>query len=51
MNGYVFKGVRDGFEIVFVGQCEVFVCLDFVQFFFFSLAVKLIGTQTGCQFF
>ena len=21
-------------EIVFVGQCEVFVCLDFVQFFF-----------------
>ena len=22
-------------EIVFVGQCEVFVCLDFVNFFFF----------------
>ena len=22
-------------EIVFVGQCEVFVCLDFVAFFFF----------------
>ena len=22
-------------EIVFVGQCEVFVCLDFVFFFFF----------------
>ena len=21
-------------EIVFVGQCEVFVCLDFVHFFF-----------------
>ena len=28
-------------EIVFVGQCEVFVCLDFVHFF--PLAVKLIG--------
>ena len=24
-------------EIVFVGQCEVFVCLDFVLTFFFSL--------------
>ena len=22
-------------EIVFVGQCEVFVCLDFFFFFFF----------------
>ena len=21
-------------EIVFVGQCEVFVCVDFVEFFF-----------------
>ena len=29
-------------EIVFVGQREVFVCLDFVHFFF-SLAAKLIG--------
>ena len=27
--------------IVFVGQCEVFVCLDFVHFF--PLAEKLIG--------
>ena len=36
-------------EIVFVGQCEVFVCLDFVHFF--PLAAKLIGPQTGCQFF
>ena len=25
-------------EIVFVGQCEVFVCRDFVFFFFFSLS-------------
>ena len=24
-------------EIVFVGQCEVFVCLDFVHFFLFFL--------------
>ena len=38
-------------EIVFVGQCEVFVCLGFVAFFFFPLAAKLIGLQTGCQFF
>ena len=29
-------------EIVFVGQCEVFVCLDFV-IFFFPLAAKLVG--------
>ena len=38
-------------EIVFVGQCEVFVCLDFVWTFFFPLAAKLIGPLTGCQFF
>ena len=31
-------------EIVFVGQFEVFVCLDFVHFF--SMATKLIGLQT-----
>ena len=37
-------------EIVFVGQCEVFDCLDFVHFFFFPLATKLIGPPTGCQF-
>ena len=36
-------------EIVFVGQCEVFVCLDFVDFT--PLAMKLTGPQTGCQFF
>ena len=39
-------------EIVFVGQCEVFVCLEFVH----SLpppplVTKLIGPRTGCQFF
>ena len=28
-------------EVVFVGQCEVFVCLDLVHFFL--LAAKLIG--------
>ena len=40
-------------EIVFVGQCEVFVCLDFVHFFFLPppLAVKLIDPRTKCQFF
>ena len=40
-------------EIVFVGQHEVFVCLDFVNFFFFffPLAAKFIGPRTGCQFF
>ena len=43
-------------EKVFVGQCEVFVCLDFVLtffffFFFFSLAAKLIDPRMGRQFF
>ena len=38
-------------EIVFVGQCEVSVCLDFVLTFFFSLAAKLIGPRMGRQFF
>ena len=41
-------------EIVFVGQCEVFVGLGFGHFFFcffFPLAAKLIGTRTGRQFF
>ena len=43
-------------EIVFVGQCEVFVCLGFGHFnyficLFFSLAAKLIGARTGRQFF
>ena len=42
-------------ETVFVGQCEVFVCLGFVEIihflYFFPLAAKIIGPQTGCQFF
>ena len=38
-------------EIVFVGQCEVFVCLDFLKIFFFPLAAKLMGPRTGCQSF
>ena len=38
--------------IVVVGQCEVFVCLDFAEIFFFPpSAVKLVGPRTGCQFF
>ena len=38
-------------EIVFVGQCEVFVCLDFVLIFFSPLAAKLIGPRMRRQFF
>ena len=45
------KGDSVGLEIVFVGQCEVFVCLDFVLTFFFPLAAKLTGPRMGCQFF
>ena len=37
------RGCVSVLEIVFVGQCEVFVCLDFVHLF--SLAAKLIGLQ------
>ena len=44
------KGDGVGLEIVFVGQCEVFVCLDFVLTFF-PLATKLIGPRMGRQFF
>ena len=32
------SGLRGGvsfLEIVFVGECEVFVCLEFVEIFFF----------------
>ena len=50
------KGLRDRWsilEVVFVGQCEVFICLGLLEIisFFFPLAMKLIGPQTGCQFF
>ena len=38
-------------EIVFVGLCEVFVHLEFVKLFFFSLAAKLIGPFPECEFF
>ena len=37
-------------ETVFVGQCEVFVSLDFVLTFF-PFAEKLIGPRMGRQFF
>ena len=47
----ILRGCVTVLEIAFVGQCEVFVCLDFVHFSFFPLAAKLIGPQTGCQFF
>ena len=35
------RGRMSFLEIIFVGQCEVFVCLDFGNFF--PLATKLIG--------
>ena len=34
-------------EIVFVGQCEVFVCLDFVNFFFFPLGREAHRSVNG----
>ena len=36
-------------EIIFVGPCEVFVCLDFVLTFFSPLAAKLISPRMGRQ--
>ena len=44
------RGTVSVLEIVFVGQCEVFVCLGFVLTFF-PLAAKLIGPRMGRQFF
>ena len=35
--------------VSFAEQCEVFVCLDFEDFF--PLAAKFIGPRMGCQFF
>ena len=32
-------------EVVFVGQCEVFVYLDFVHFFFFSFFLFSLGRE------
>ena len=34
-NGTMIKGGMSVLEIVFVGQCEMFVCLHFVGLFFF----------------
>ena len=48
------RGTVSVLEIVFVGQCEVFVCLDFVLTFPLpppTLAAKLIGPRMGRQFF
>ena len=56
-NGYIIPNPRllrttvSVLEIGFVGQREVFVCLDFVWTFFFPLAAKLIGPRMGRQFF
>ena len=34
-------------EIVFVGECEVFVCLDFVHYFFFLLGREAHRSANG----
>ena len=47
---YYLRGTVSVLEIVFVRQCEVFVCLDFALAFF-PLAAKLIGPRMGSQFF
>ena len=52
MKTFYLRTVECFLEIVFVGLCEVFVCLEFVKlFFFFFLAPKLIGPAQGCEFF
>ena len=45
------KDIDSFLEIVFVGLCEMFVCLEFVFYFFFFLVAKLIGQFLGCEFF
>ena len=49
------RGCRSLFEIVFVGQCEVFVCLGFGHFilfvYFFYWPRNSKGPQIGRQFF
>ena len=44
---FLLRGRVSGLEIVFVGQCEVFVCLDFVDFFFFPLARETHRSANG----
>ena len=34
-------------EIVLVGQCEVFVCLDFVEIYFFPLGCEAHRSANG----
>ena len=45
--------LRGSMMVIVFQECEVFVCLDFVIFFFFffPLATKLMVPQTGCEFF
>ena len=49
------RGNRSLLEIVFVGQCEVFVCLGFGHFilfvYFFPWPRSSKGTRMRCQFF
>ena len=48
---YPLKGCRSLLEIVFVGQCEVFVCLGFGHFilfvYFFPWTTKLKSSANG----
>ena len=49
------RGCRSLLVIVFVGQCEVFVCLGFGHFilfvYFFPWLRSSKGPRMGCQFF
>ena len=38
-------------EIAFVGQCEVFVCLDLVHVFFFPLGREAHRSTNGVSIF
>ena len=44
------KGVCNVFGDSFVGQCEVFVCLDFVHLFFFFLGREAYRSANGVSF-
>ena len=41
------RGQATLLEVVFVGQCDVFVCLLILNMLFSPLSTKLIGSRTG----
>ena len=43
------RGCVTVLEIVFVGQCEVFVCFGFVHFFFFFLGCEARRSVNGAS--